>query len=150
MTDMDDTATLGETTFWPLSPSDAACPCCGSHGLLDFYQVRDIPVQSNALLRSREQALAYPRGNLNLAFCPGCGFITNTLFDPALEDQGGGYEATQACSGTFNRFAEQLAQSWIDRFQLAGGGKAVLEIGCGQGEFVALLASLADAKGIGV
>lgn len=147
---MDGTATLGETTFWPLSPSFAKCPCCGAGGLLDFYEVRDVPVQSNALLKSREQALAFRRGNLKLAFCPGCGFITNTLFDPALEDQGAGYEATQAFSGTFTRFTEQLAQSWIDRFGLAGGGKTVLEIGCGQGEFISLLASLADAKGIGV
>jgi SAM-dependent methyltransferase len=147
---MDDTATLGEITFWPLPPSTTACPCCGGGGLLDFYEIRDIPVQSNALLNSRDEALAFPRGHLKLAYCPGCGFITNTLFDPALEDQGGGYEATQAFSGTFNRFTNQLAQDWINRFRLAGGHKTVVEIGCGQGEFVALLAHLADARGIGI
>src|SRR3954469_12721583 len=108
---MDDTATLSETTFWPLSPSGAKCPCCGAGGLLDFYELRDLPVQSNALLTSREQALAFPRGSLKLAFCPGCGLIPNTLFDPSLEDQGCGYEATQPCSGAFNRFTHQLARN---------------------------------------
>ena len=117
---MEETRTLGETIFWPLSAADATCPCCGSSGLKDFYEVRDVPAQSNAVLRSREEAMAFPRASVKLAFCPTCGFITNTLFDPAVEDQGAGYEATQACSGTFNRFARELAQSWIDRFQLAG------------------------------
>src|SRR5687767_1323904 len=87
---MEGTATLGETTFWPLSPSSAGCPCCGSLGLLHFYEVTDIPVQSNVLLTSREQAVAFPRASLKLAYCPACGFITNTRFDAAVEDQGGG------------------------------------------------------------
>src|SRR5688572_16061102 len=105
---MEGTATLGETTFWPMTPSAASCSSCGSSGLLDFYEVADIPVQSNVLLTSREEAVSFPRGSLKLAFCPACGFISNTRFDPTLEDQGRGHEATQTISQTFNRFTRQL------------------------------------------
>lgn len=136
-----------DVSFPPLIGSHAACPCCGRSPLAEFYRVRDVPVQSNALLTSHEQAAGYPRGQLRLAFCRACGFITNTAFDAALADRPAGYEATQACSATFGAFARRLASQWIERFDLRR--KHVLEIGCGQGEFLALLCTLGDNHGVG-
>jgi len=48
-----------------------------------FIEFLDVPVNSCILLRTREEALAYPRGDIALGFCGGCGFICNLAFDPA-------------------------------------------------------------------
>ena len=99
-------------------------------------------------MATRAEAINYPKGDLKLAFCGACGFVTNTAFDPATQEHSTRYEATQAHSGTFNAFAKSLAQRWVDRYQLCG--RTILEIGCLNGEFISLLCTLADAKGIGI
>ena len=112
-----------------------------------FYQARDVPVHDVLLLRSREQAMNYPRGDINLAVCSNCGFIANVSFDSALLEYDSEYEATQAYSPTFNAFHRQLAERLIDRYDLHD--KDILEIGCGQGEFLILLCELGGNRGIG-
>jgi SAM-dependent methyltransferase len=125
-----------------------ACPGCASVRLRPFYEQHGIPVHSCRLVDTREEALGFPRGALSLAFCADCGLITNTAFDPELQDYGIDYEETQGFSPTFRQFARVLALRWIDRYGLRG--KAVLEIGCGKGEFLALLCELGVGHGIGI
>jgi SAM-dependent methyltransferase len=124
------------------------CPNCGGRDLAAFYEVRGIPVQSNLLIPTRDEALACPTGDLRLAFCRDCGFITNTAFDPATQQLTAKYEATQGFSPTFNAFARSLASRWAERYHLAG--KEALEIGCGRGEFISLLCDIGGCRGIGI
>ena len=125
---------------------DATCPACSARGLRAFYHVRGVPAQSNLLVATRAKALAFPTGGVRLAWCDACGFITNTAFDPSLEVEGR-YEATQGCSPTFGRFARSLAAEWVGRFSLRG--RAVLEVGCGEGEFLRLLCDAGAGRGVG-
>jgi SAM-dependent methyltransferase len=125
-----------------------ACPSCGSSRTEVFHEQGSVPVHSCRLVETREEALAFPRGTLRLAFCPDCGFITNTAYDAALQDYGVAYEETQGFSPRFRDFARDLAQRWIERNDLRG--KAVLEIGCGKGEFLSLLCELGENRGIGI
>lgn len=113
-----------------------------------FYEVRQIPVHSVLLMPTRERALQYPRRDLQLGFCPACGFLANVLFDPSVHEYSTQCEESQGCSPTFNAFARSLARRWVEQYQLRG--KTVLEIGCGKGEFLALLVELGMAKGIGI
>src|SRR5688572_5432579 len=99
---------------------DRRCPNCRAAGLRPFYEVRGVPVQSNLLMATRADALACPVGDLRLAFCAACGFITNTAFDPAGQELTARYEATQGFSPTFNAFARSLAARWAERYQLRG------------------------------
>lgn len=124
-----------------------SCPACGTAGMEVFFELRGVPTNSCILLRSREEALAYPRGDLELAFCPACGFISNMAFDGGLPEYSGRYEETQGFSDTFSAFHRGLAQRLIERYDLHG--KDVLEIGCGKGEFIALLAELGGNRGVG-
>jgi len=112
-----------------------------------FLDVGAVPVNSCLLVRTREQALAFPRGDITLGFCADCGFICNLAFEPSLTEYSGRYEETQAYSGTFNRFHEALASELVSR--LAVRGKTVVEVGCGKGEFLALLCRLGGNRGIG-
>jgi SAM-dependent methyltransferase len=126
----------------------SSCPACGTTSLLVFYELEGMPSHSVVMLDSRDEALAFPRGDLRLAFCRGCGFITNTAFDPTLEASSGDYEDSQAHSPRFRAFAEELAQRWIDTYDIRG--RTVLEIGCGKGWFLQTICELGDNKGIGV
>lgn len=125
-----------------------SCPNCRSEGLVLFYEADQAPVHSVLLHRSRTDAIEFPKGNIRLGFCKNCGFITNIEFDPSLQNyHTQDYEATQAYSDTFNSFHRNLALRLIDQYGLRG--KKVVEIGCGQGEFLDLLCSLGENQGIG-
>ncbi|MEE4382493.1 MAG: class I SAM-dependent methyltransferase [Pseudomonadales bacterium] len=123
------------------------CPCCKEGTLRLFHEVEGVPTNSCILLETREEALAWPRGDIRLGFCEACGFISNTAFDPALTEYSGRYEETQAFSPTFNRFHEQLARELVERHGLQE--KDIIEIGCGKGEFLHLLCALGDNRGLG-
>lgn len=125
-----------------------ACRACGGGDLETFYEVRDIPVHSCLMVASREAALRFPRGDLRLDFCRGCGFVQNGLYDPGLQSYSRDYEETQAFSPTFMAFADELARDQIERHALAG--RTVVEIGCGKGEFLVLLCEHGAAGGIGI
>jgi SAM-dependent methyltransferase len=123
------------------------CPSCGARGMQVFHHQASVPTNSCILLDSRAEALAYPRGRIELAFCPVCGFISNMAFDAKLTEYSGRYEETQGFSDTFNAFHRDLAQRLIERHQLRG--KDILEIGCGKGEFLLLLAEMGGNRGVG-
>jgi hypothetical protein len=124
------------------------CRCCHSTGLAPFYDVPGIPVTSNLLAPTREQALQLPRGDLRLAACAACGFITNTAFDPATQQHSARYEATQGFSATFNTFAKKLAERWARDYLKPG--QTALEIGCLIGEFTRLLHEVSGCNAIGI
>ncbi|MFQ5965696.1 MAG: class I SAM-dependent methyltransferase [Candidatus Scalinduaceae bacterium] len=124
-----------------------SCPNCGSENILVFYELSSVPVQSVLLMPTREMAVNYPKGDILLGFCEECGFIYNTAFDPTLLEYSSTYESTQAFSPTFNVFARNLATRLIDRYDLHD--KVVLEIGCGNGEFLSRLCELGHNRGIG-
>jgi SAM-dependent methyltransferase len=128
--------------------SGSACPACLSSRLKVFYSVEGVPTNSCILLDDREEAMAYPTGNIHLSFCLDCGFIFNQAFDSVKTEYSARYEETQAFSGTFSAFHQALAERLIKRYDLHD--KTVLEIGCGKGEFLMLLAELGHNRGIGI
>jgi hypothetical protein len=99
-------------------------------------------------LDSRAEALGFPKGELELGFCEGCGFIQNSLFDPGLLDYSQDYEESQGFSPTFEVFAQGLVDRLIERYGIRG--KKVFEIGCGKGDFLSLICKTGDNKGLGI
>jgi 2-polyprenyl-3-methyl-5-hydroxy-6-metoxy-1,4-benzoquinol methylase len=112
-----------------------------------FYELHQVPVHSVLLLMTREQARNYPKGDITLGFCHTCGFISNVAFFPEVHEYSAKYESTQTYSPTFNAFHHRLASSLLERYDLHG--KEIIEIGCGQGEFLTLLCELGQNRGIG-
>ncbi|HBG46061.1 MAG TPA: SAM-dependent methyltransferase [Deltaproteobacteria bacterium] len=123
------------------------CPGCGNEAVDEFYTFKDAPVHTVLLLPTTESAMDYPKGDIRLGFCGRCGFIWNRSYDPSLQDYSEKCEETQAFSGTYNRFARELAADLIERYDLRG--KHILEIGCGKGEFLALLCEMGGSTGTG-
>lgn len=112
-----------------------------------FFELHGLATGSSVVLESRDAALAFPRGDMILAFCNSCGFIANIAFSATLADEAARHEDSQAFSGTFNRYLQTLSAELIARHGLRG--KRIVEVGCGQGEFLALLCKLGPNEGIG-
>jgi C-methyltransferase C-terminal domain/Methyltransferase domain len=145
---MDDFA-LGGAALRPVPrPSAAACPACGSGAVEPFYRVQSIPLHSCVLLDSPEAARAFPRRDLELAFCEDCGFAFNAIFDAPAMAYSTNFEESQHFSDTFNAFARRLAGEIAETCEAAG--KHIVEIGCGKGEFLVQLCEIAGASGIGI
>jgi len=124
------------------------CPACGASDLRTFYDVDGVPVHSVLLVPTQEEALRYPTGSLRLAICPTCGFITNTAFDPGSNAYSPECESTQGFSPYFRAWLEDLASWLVTSYDVRD--KTVLEIGAGQGEFLARVCELGDNWGIGI
>lgn len=127
--------------------ADRVCTNCRNDKMDVFFVQHSVPVNSCILLPTKEEALAYPRGDIELGHCPSCGFISNTAFDPSLIEYSSRYEETQGFSPTFNKFHDALARRMVDRYDLHG--KHVLEIGCGKGEFLNMVCKMGNNRGTG-
>jgi hypothetical protein len=125
----------------------AACESCGAGEMVAFYEIRSVPVHSVLLMQTREEAISYPRGNIRLACCTQCGFVSNVLFDESFNDYNQRYEETQGFSPTFTAFHRRLVAQLVGRYGVRN--KDVVEIGCGKGEFLALICMEGPNRGIG-
>ena len=128
--------------------SERVCQACGGAGLEIFHRQGQVPTNSCLLLSSREEAVDFPTGDIQLGFCRTCGFIGNVAFDRSLAEYSERYEETQAFSKHFVEFARGLAGSWVDKYDLTG--KHVVEIGCGKGEFLVMMAEAGIGSGTGI
>jgi SAM-dependent methyltransferase len=123
------------------------CPSCGERRLQPFYELKNVTTQSTALLDTAREAIDFPTGDIALAVCTACGFVSNIAFvmppgPPAL------YEDQQSFSPTFNSFAGRTARRLVDKYDLRR--KNILEIGCGKGDFLALVCEAGNNIGVGI
>lgn len=124
-----------------------SCPACGGAASAPVLTLRSVPTNSCLMLDSPEEARAYPRGDIELVFCEDCGFVFNRALDPLLTEYSDRYEPTQGYSPTFQRWHRDLAARLGAALDLRG--RTVVEVGCGQGEFLHLVSGLAGCRGIG-
>lgn len=123
------------------------CPICGRGNCERVFFSASLPINTTRVIRTRAEALAEPRGDLDLTLCPGCGFLFNPAFDAALVPFDTEQEQNQGFSPTFVRWQAGLATDLAERHRLAG--KRIVEVGCGRGEFLGLFCATADATGLG-
>jgi len=124
------------------------CPSCRAKGMSVFYEVDKIPVHSCLMVKTRDESIDFPRDDLKLGVCVKCGFVSNVVFDSKYSAYSSAYEDQQSFSPTFNKFALQLAQGLVDKHEL--NNKRVVEIGCGKGDFLALMCELGGNDGVGI
>lgn len=124
-----------------------ACPVCSSEQVYQIMNIPNVPVHCNRLWPTREEALTAPRGDIELTYCTRCTHVFNASFDPKLVEYSPGYENSLHFSPRFQEYAQTLAKRLVNTYNLFG--KKVVEIGCGRGEFLAILCNLGQNKGIG-
>lgn len=129
-------------------PIDEPCPACGECTLTVFFEEGQVPSNSCLLLDDPAESSRFPRGELEIAFCDTCGFVTNTAFVPGTAEYSQRYEETQGFSPKFMAFAKELAQRWVADYDLEN--RTMLEIGCGKGEFLIEMAKAGAGHCIGI
>jgi hypothetical protein len=125
-----------------------ACPNCGAGPLRPFYDGGSVPAHSCLLMPSAHEAVAYPKGRLELAACGACGFITNPAFDERLNAYSPDYEETQHFSPHFQAWATALVERLVRTYRLEG--KRIVEVGCGKAEFLELMCEMGRCTGTGI
>lgn len=122
------------------------CPVCSSTGLVNFFEMFDVPVNCGILWKNREAAINCEKGDITLAFCPVCGLITNISFKQDIE-YSQQYDSCLFHSSFYQNYARSQAMQLIERYDLYE--KDIIEIGCGQGDFLLLLCELGNNRGVG-
>lgn len=125
--------------------SDIVCPLCGSRRVRVFYEVKNVPASCNLLWTNKAEAIGCPKGNIRLAFCSFCTFITNVALEPEKNQYNPLYDNSLFYSAHFQNFAKRLATNLIQRYDLHS--KTVLEVGCGKVDFLSLLSQLGNNRG---
>lgn len=123
------------------------CLVCGSDDLMPFLELNSMPVQLNNLWPTRNEAIEVPTGNLHLAVCRDCGHIFNTVFDSSQIVYNQDYENSLHFSPRFQAYAEALAKRLVEQYSIRH--KNIIEVGSGKGDFLKLLCSTGDNRGIG-
>jgi SAM-dependent methyltransferase len=124
-----------------------SCPVCTSVDVIDLLDVGELPVLCNQLCSTEEAAHNVALGRIQLGFCRDCGHVFNRAFDASKLQYSPEYENSLHCSGMFQRYADDLANRLVARYELRE--KRVVEIGCGQGDFLSGLCAAGDNMGFG-
>jgi len=127
--------------------STNACPVCATASTTTIAHLTDAPVFCNVLLPNAVEAAAAPVGEITLAACSSCGHVFNSTFNEELIDYSPEYENSLHFSPTFQTYATDLAQMLVDTYGIRG--RQVVELGCGKGDFLAMLAAAGDNEAIG-
>lgn len=109
-----------------------------------LFEGRDYPVFQNRMYNSAAEARACPRGQIELIQDLATGLIRNRRFDPTLMEYDAAYQNEQGKSAPFRAHLEQTRDRVLQHF----GTEALVEIGCGKGGFLNMLAAAgADITG---
>lgn len=125
----------------------SCCPICGSGSLVELFDVAAVPVYCNVLWPHRQQAQMATHGSMSLKYCEACAHVFNARYDASLMNYSPDYDNSLHFSPLFNRYAEDLAESLVERYALRG--KTLVEIGCGKGDFLMQLCEQGDNRGWG-
>lgn len=126
---------------------DSFCPVCTNEHTHSLVQINNVPVFCNVLWPSEEEALQVATGDIHLSFCYQCGHAFNSAFDSNKLNYTAQYENSLHYSSFFHKYAVSLAKKLVDKYQLHH--KDIIDIGCGQGEFLNLLCQFGDNRGVG-
>jgi len=124
------------------------CPVCGGGDLEVFLTRRNVPVHQNLLLRTAAAAKSIARGDLVMTVCRRCEFIFNAAFDASKLQYGPDYENDQTCSPSFDQHVAELVRMLVDEKGVRD--TMVVEVGCGNGDFLRRLISSPNSGNRGV
>jgi 2-polyprenyl-3-methyl-5-hydroxy-6-metoxy-1,4-benzoquinol methylase len=120
------------------------CPVCAGSHLYSFLYRHDVPVHQNLVVANRNDAISFPRGELDLVTCEDCEFVFNRAFDFRKLAYGEDYDNTQSCSAYFNSYMDDLARKLV--IEKGVRDCTVVEVGCGKGLFLRKLVGYSGAN----
>jgi hypothetical protein len=127
---------------WTEDIRDPQCPVCTAGQPIALDTPYAVPVLMNRLYGNAEDARAAPLGPVAFVRCRQCGLVWNAAFKADLIAYDETYENDQGYSTVFQTHIEQRIRDVIAASQSID----FLEIGCGQGSFIAELSRLAGRR----
>lgn len=119
------------------------CPICQAPVGTAWFVRERVPASLNRPCLTADSALNQPSGRFEFAFCGDCEFGFNSAFDPSLIFYDDSYENEQSHSAAFRDHMSRVAECAAATRGSRSGG--VVEVGCGQGEFLRRLAARLDS-----
>lgn len=123
------------------------CIACGATDVRPILTIDRVPVLCNQLCHTRAEALAAQMAPIDLAGCRSCGHVFNATFEASRIEYGPDYENSLHFSACFRAYSAALVNSLSSRHELAG--RAVVEVGCGDGDFLIELCAATGGLGHG-
>src|SRR5215467_9561671 len=114
------------------------CPICLSQNELVFDRRERVSLLQNRLYSTLQQAREAPVGAIEMTSCRSCGFVLNVAFEPARLVYDPLYENDQANSAAFREHLAARATRILAILQ-QGEPSHLVEVGCGQGDFLKYL-----------
>ena len=124
-----------------------SCPLCQSQLEPPVYQLSGIPTLDGAVGESLEKAMSIPEGDVEISLCGNCGWIGNAAFDASRLSYEKFHFSLQH-SPAFESFVVELVDRLNNRYDLEG--RKVLDVGCGNGDFLRTFAARVTITGLGV
>ena len=121
------------------------CRVCDHPALAVLDSPLTMPVLMNKLYPTSEEGRAAVMGPLEFVACRHCGFTWNRAFDPELIVYDESYENDQAYSAAFNEHMNARARDIVNSLD-PNEPISYLEVGCGQGRFLAQVAASAGER----
>jgi len=124
------------------------CLICGGTRLEDFLRIPRVPLSFSFVNLRQDTAKMVERGDIVLTVCHTCGHLFNSRLNPL------DFSEVQDCSNPlhysqfFQNYAHELVQEMIEIYNIRN--KRVVDIGCGQGEFLKLICELGSNQGVGI
>ncbi len=128
-------------------PSIAPCRVCGSDAGEILLEFAAVPVNCSELHHTAAEAVAAATGPFRLVLCPTCGDVCNQAFDASILTYDAAYENALDFSPSFREYLGALADDLTERHDLHG--RTIVEVGCGQGSFLAALCAGGENRGYG-
>lgn len=111
-----------------------------------LYTRQRVPVLNNVVYDSEKQAKECTVGSISLIQCHRCGLVFNLDFDKEKIAYDAKYDNTRSHSSSYNQYLDYLAGLFSDRLTPLSH---VIEIGCGNGDFLKKLSELSDCRAEG-
>lgn len=120
------------------------CPVCHSRDARVFDQRPRVSILQNRLYDTAETARQARTGRLDMAACNECSFVWNAAFDSALMKYDPSYENDQSNSAVFKNHLQQRVARILEAIDKRSDCH-IVEVGCGQGDFLGQFSAHSDA-----
>lgn len=112
---------------------------------MPVLQRAPVPVLQNTTIPTRAQALEYPSAALNFVQCSQCSFVWNADFSDDTINYDQSYNNDVSSS---NYYRDHLAERALEIIRSVPQDQPIhlLEIGCGEGEFLNLIAEIGQGR----